>query len=207
MLKNKGQIYLQFSVPLGALAQTFTLFAGGITSFSSTYPFVNITESSVDYDFLNQMLHENPIWIRSIQFNGSQFTTLSRAMQWRRYDANGKELINWDQPINQISAYQAQNGTATIKYKNLLLDTRSTLTINSLDQNQSVTLMIDYEQYKRTDAFTSDAESVVLQKQILSEQVYSENGKFPIWDREALRIEPAKDMFNANDINPDFNFD
>ncbi len=201
-LKHKGQIFLQIK-NTQIREQSFTLFNGGITNF--TDPPAVILSSSVDYNFLNQMLHEDPIWIKSIQFNGSQFNTLARGMLWRKFDANGKELLNWDQPLNQVSAYQAQSGIATVKYKNLLLDTRSTLTL-TLGAGQTIDLLMDYEQWQRTDLFTTDAESVILQKEILGSEPYSETGKASEWDREAIRIMHTQDMFNPNDLNPDFNF-
>jgi hypothetical protein len=167
---------------------------------------VQIISSSVDYDFLNQAIHNDPIWIRAIQFQ-SPIGILSNAIQWQKIDANGKQMNQFDIPVNDISAYQAQGNIANIRYKNLKIDGRTTLQL-ALPTSQSIDLLIDYEQFKKTDLFsTQEPQSVLSEQEILSGLPKESTMKMVKWDERANKLLPAKKMFNIKDFDDNFTWD
>lgn len=129
---------------------TFSFFTNNETNLIVNQPSREFG-SVGDYNYLTQQIRNNPYLVCGIEVIGADQDQLTEPMNVDTTDADGNSFTYQHFPVNFVHTFQKSEKRIFIPTTHLILDGNTTVPNYVIKANSSITFVLFYRQYKRSD--------------------------------------------------------
>jgi hypothetical protein len=143
--------------------QTVYVGDGSSANYNTFYSGNSVTFDNPDgYDFFNNQLRDNPVTVNCMEVISDDQQQLFQMLTYQHLDATGKQTKMPILPSNSFSKDQFQGNRTLMNFgeRGMIIDGNNSLPQYRLLPNQSVTMLLYYDQLEKADFLTNPNQSV-----------------------------------------------